>query len=357
MSTRNISLKCVLCNTNFIISKYYLKLRDENYYNFCPHCYDSYIRRKQFLCTIPKNLWKDIILNNEIDFDIGIKIFGNSSKIKIYFKGNCVKCNKEFKARYDKLRDRKIFPMVKMCTSCTRLETSRSEIARLSNSRAQLITQNIPEIKSKNIKRSKKWWKNLSKDKKDYYLKSFVNNRLRMQNDPEYARNIRIKSSVIISGEYYINNEWIKFDSGYELLYLHSLINKNLTIKRCDFSIPYGKFKYNPDFLIIDNCNNKKSIIEIKGSFYKNRIKEKGIAANDYIIKNKIADEYIIYDQNYLLKNNILIKESSTFVWKQIRNIYNGNNVRFTNEKHREIAEIGRSRWYKKNKNKINIAI
>jgi hypothetical protein len=69
------------------------------------------MRRKKFLETISKHFWKGIIVDNEIDFDEGISIFGNNSRIKIYFKGNCVKCNKEFRARYDKLRDRKVFPM------------------------------------------------------------------------------------------------------------------------------------------------------------------------------------------------------------------------------------------------------
>jgi len=116
------------------------------------------------------------------------------------------------------------------------------------------------------------------------------------------------------------------------------------------FTIPYGRFRYNQDFMIIQN--SKRTIVEIKG-YYHNRTEEKSKAARQFIKNTGLADEYLLLQCKDLKKLGILEKLSSVYVWKQIRKIYNGSNIKFTHHKHTEIAKIGRSRFYKNIKNQV----
>jgi hypothetical protein len=345
MKKQNEKLKksCSLCGDDYIISRYAMEHRKIDS-NFCFRCYDSSIRRKLMLLITPQHLYSDIILNNQINFDEGVKYLGKNFKCKIFLFGSCSICGINFRSRYDKLKGRKVYPFAKLCTKCVREETCRSEVARESNRKAQLITQNLPHIKNNNSMRSKRYWKSLTKTERENLLKPFTEQNEKIKNDPEYSSQIRKSSGLTISGRININGKWIEFDSGYELLYLNYIKNMNdITIRRCDFVIPYGKYTYNPDFLIINN--DKKTIVEIKG-YYKNRIEEKEKAAISFVNSNDIADEYCIL--------GILEKESSVYVWKQIRKIYDGQNIKFTHDKHREIAAIGRSRFNRNRRNSLN---
>ena len=287
------------------------------------------------------------VLNKfEIDFDCGLEYFGKSFCTKIKLVGKCENCGEDFKARYDKLRNRKIFPFEKLCTKCIRVLTSRSAEAKANNSKAQLIAQNKPSRLKQNTESSKRWWRNLDPATKTTLLGPFRKHNKKLQNNPQYAAENRRRSGKTITGEVLINNKWIKFDSGYELLFLYSKNDSECTIRRCEFVIPYGKFTYNPDFWVAED--GATSVIEIKG-YYNNRCDLKAAAAQTYIKDTGIADIYTIIGIKELKKAGILEKESSTYVWKQIRKIYNGSNIKFTHKNHQLIAKHGK-RWYYKNK-------
>jgi hypothetical protein len=171
-----------------------------------------------------------------------------------------------------------------------------------------------------------------------------------MQIDPEYAYKHKRKSGNI-SGEVLLGQTFIKFDSGYELLFLCSL-PESVIIRRCQHAIAYGKHFYHPDFFLI-YPNGKRVIVEIKG-FHKNRVDEKRDAALLYIKESGIADDYSLLDTNALIKLGILSGVGGARLWKQIRRLANERTIRFTEAKHREIAKIGCSRYYKNCKNQLN---
>jgi len=170
-----------------------------------------------------------------------------------------------------------------------------------------------------------------------------------MQIDPEYANKHRRRSKSI-SGRVLINGRWIRFDSAYELIFLWYAKDRFKTIRRCRFAIAYGSHFYHPDFMVID-LSGARSIVEIKG-FYKNNVIEKQRAARKYIAENSVADSYVLYDTNKLIRDGILLKIGSRYMWQQIAEINNATTIAFADKKHKRIAEIGYQRFNKEVKNK-----
>jgi len=173
-----------------------------------------------------------------------------------------------------------------------------------------------------------------------------------MQIDPEYASAHRRRSRSI-TGKLLINDQWIVFESAFELLFLWNIKDKYDIIRRCNFAIPYGGHFYHPDFFLIDNVGSR-IIAEVKG-YYNNNVARKQKAAEQYINETGIADFYILYDTTKLLADGILYGIGGGRMWKQIREIFDEQIITFADPKHRRIAEIGLSRFRREIKNQKNI--
>ena len=93
-------------------------------------------------------------------------------------------------------------------------------------------------------------------------------------------------SHKTLHGSYY----GIKFESSYELGFIHHCIKNNIPIKRCDVQIPYltgnESHFYYPDFIV----NN--SIIEIKGKIDE-WSKIKSLAAKDFCSKHNMNYQFL----------------------------------------------------------------
>jgi len=296
---------------------------------FCSACL---IRRRtmtKIYEAIPVE-YHSLLDSNIISFDMAEKYIANiSSSIIVSF--TCIKCHADKQIRWCKLLERKHSRAEKICCSC--LQSS-------------INTQDSHLLAHR--ERSKKLWH------RDAYrvkcIKAFQEHNKKMQLDVDYAQ-LHKRKSKSVTGELLVGDRFIKFDSGFELIYLASL-PENVIIRRCNFPISYKNRYYHPDFLVID-ASNKKTIVEIKG-FYKNAVEEKQAAAIQYISQTKIADDYILYDTDRLLKEGILEGTGGGYFWKQIRKINNGRIIRFTDSKHQQIAEHGRNWRIKDSDNKKN---
>jgi len=173
-----------------------------------------------------------------------------------------------------------------------------------------------------------------------------------MQTDPEYAGRHRRRSKSVTGGVL-IGDQWIKFDSAFELLFLWSIRGKHLIIRRCGFAIAYGSHFYHPDFFIIDNAG-RRTIVEIKG-YYNNNVLEKQKAAEQYVEETGVADFYILYDTDRMISEGILLGIGGARMWKQIREIYDEAVIAFTDPKHQRIAEVGLSKFRRETKDKENV--
>jgi hypothetical protein len=268
------------------------------------------------------------IFANLIEYEIAIQYLCNIST-NTCVKFTCQKCNGINIMRWRDLERRKYHKYDNICSKCL-----------------NKLIQNNPEKLEANKNNAKKLW--YSEDYKSRCLRAFESHNKKMQLDPKYANKHRRKSKSV-TGKILIDNQLIIFDSAFELIFLWSIRGKYNIIRRCDFAIAYNNHFYHPDFLVVDNDNNR-IIIEVKG-FYKNNIIAKQKAAEQYIIETNIADSYILYDTERLLSESILHGIGGAYMWKQIKEINHEAIISFTDPKHQRIAEIGINRFRKEIKN------
>ncbi len=314
----------------------------------CNKCAFKLNRFKKLFDLVPEKYHKEILQQFQINFSVARKYLRNFST-KIDLKCDCIKCSKSYITRFDKIFKRKYFNGQQICPICLPKLISNSQTHKLNNSEAQLIAQNKPDRLFKNQNKARLLWKDNNYKRK--CLVGFSKHNQKMQTDPAYA-NKHKRRSKSVSGIIKINNYNIRFDSMYEVIFLWYVKDEYKVIRRCEFAIVYGNHFYHPDFFLIGK-NGERVIIEVKG-FYKNKILEKKKAAEEYILKTNIADSYEIYDTDRLIREGILIGVGSGRLWKQIKEIYNAGVITFTDSKHKQIAEIGRRRFIKLQKNQNN---
>ena len=319
----NCEICGIPCKTTNHNLRYRKHFKDEQY---CQSCIIRMTKCKVVLGKVPQQ-FHDQVMNNCINFDIAIQYL-KDVRTNLVVKFDC-ECGKSCEIKWNKLHDRKHDRLKPICYECLQRKINTAE----------------DRIKD-HSERSIQLWSN--KDYRNKCIKSFAKHNHRMQIDTAYAhKNKRRCRSV--SGSIIFNDHKISFDSGYELIFIDFIYDKCYKIRRCEFSIPYGMRYYHPDFYIL-YPDGKSVIVEIKG-YYKNNVKEKQTAASMYIKETGIADDYILYDTDKMLSDGILDKIGGAYMWKQIRRIYHDRTIEFAEEKHRRIAEIGYSRYFKESKN------
>jgi hypothetical protein len=180
---------------------------------------------------------------------------------------DCTSCSSSyFENKHDLLERGDI----DICGSCLRRKKCRSPERRASNSRAQFIAQNRPEVKEKMSAALKATWVRDYDSRCESMKKSYANNpshrenvsksSLRNWQRDEYARKIELKS----------RSKWghykgIFYQSLCELAFLLWCEDNDKTVRRFVGSIPYefdGKIRsYRPDFVV-----DEKLVIEVKHS-------------------------------------------------------------------------------------------
>jgi hypothetical protein len=326
-SYKRTAFKCDICAKDTIIRVVALKRKKK--INGKLLCFSCWKRRQTMAKTydaVPIEYHK-FLDANLIDFDIAEKYLQDiQSSICVSFE--CISCNMTKTLRWCKILARKFDAGVKICYSCLQ--------SKINNRDDYLEAHRV---------RGTEMWKHQEYRKK--CIKGFEAHNKKMQLDVEYSQKHRRKSKSV-SGEILIGDKFVKFDSGFELIYLAGLDHASI-VRRCNFAISYKKRYYHPDFMVISN--GRKTIVEIKG-FYKNAVEEKQEAAIAYIAKTKIADNYILYDTDRLLREGILIGTGGGHFWRQIRKINNERIVRFSDVKHQQIAATGKNKNSKIEKNK-----
>ena len=198
--------------------------------------------------------------------------FFKNSKIKVCY--DCIECGEKSQSVLNKMLKRKHFYNQGICSLCINKVVRNTEVERKLNSERQKISQNKPDVISKQrasqIKRHKdpelkERYREIGKElwrRKDYREKQ-VQSALDNWKNPEYASKV-IKNSKTggLSGVY----KGIEYDSSYELSFLMKLEENNELefVSRSTIKIRYqkesGKFgSYYPDFFY------RNKLIEVKG--------------------------------------------------------------------------------------------
>jgi small nuclear ribonucleoprotein (snRNP)-like protein len=277
--------------------------------------------------VLPENFHSDVF-KWDIDFDVAIKYLKDvNSKILVSYE--CETCGENCQTEWSKILVRKNHRFSKLCYICLQRLINTSE-----------------DVLSDHKERSIKLWEN--PDYRSKCLKSFEEHNRLMQTDVEYSAKHRRRSRSVY-GSILINGHNIRFDSGFELIFISRIKEECDVIRRCENAIAYGSHFYHPDFYLV-YPSGKRVIAEIKG-YYKNNITEKREAAIRYIQETGVADEYVLYDVDLLLAEGILSGLGGTNMWKQIKKIYEQESITFSDPEHRRIAEIGYRRFYKEKKN------
>ncbi len=276
--------ECSICKEIFAIEKVGIvrrKIRPGE--PICQKCYKEISKWSRNATYYPNEL--QLILKEEVwDYNLVKsfleKISGSKKKVKFI----CKQCGKKEVMRIDRMARRKICGFQQICKKCSLKFAVSSEECRESNSKAQYIAQNRPEVLEK---------QRLSQLKL-------------MKKDPLYAEKRCSKS--FISGKI----KGFRFDSSWELYFIVCCWeSKDIeSISRYDGSIEYfdcggKKRKYYPDFVVCYKNGNEK-IIEIKGSKKYNNFHEKFNAAR---IKHGI--NYIVLEEKDLLSMGIKFKTES----------------------------------------------
>lgn len=176
-----------------------------------------------------------------------------------------------------------------ICRICIRKSVGNDKNWKKSNSAAQKITQNKPEVKLKNSNSLKKTWSNPKIRKKWHAgitksnqnlqkrLKNSIAFKEKFKNDSSYRDKVldNWKNFKGITGVFYSRkNGKIRFDSSYEFFYLLECDFKNKKVERCKFRLPYllnGESRfYKPDFFEED-----KIVKEIKSSYTRDKYQVK----------------------------------------------------------------------------------
>lgn len=210
----------------------------------------------------PDEIYNLKIENKNIPFEIAQKYFKDfNSKIKVEYI--CAKCNKRDITQFQHLKERSI--NVPYCNNCwLKIRTSENSNWLKKNSDSQLVIQNLPEVKKKNVESVKKFWRDNPDKLAAMREKILANPNVRNYN---------------YNNGYYIleDGDRILFESSYELIYIWYCEQHKILIRRFnkkDGFIKYfnvAKMKesiYKPDFMI-----NEDTIVEIKGTKI-NKVKE-----------------------------------------------------------------------------------
>ncbi len=332
MKIVRVDFVCEKCGKPHTTTNHNLRYRDHNKdEHICFKCLLKMQKSSEVFNAIPVEYHNQIFAGC-IDYDLAIRyLVGVSSKVLVKFE--CRQCTQHCLIRWSKLADRAHNKYDNICAHCLRS-----------------LINNDPIMLESNRQKTKLLWND------DNYrtkcLKAFASHNKAMQTDQEYANRHRRKSHSV-AGTILINGQWIRFDSGFELIFLWNTRDRYVKIRRCDFVIAYGKHFYHPDFFVIDK-SGRRSIIEIKG-YYRNNVEQKQEAATRYIADTGIADSYDLYDTDRLMDDGIILGVGGTYMWDQIRRINNGTTITFSDPKHSRIAEIGQRRYYREIANQKNI--
>ena len=344
---RRITFDCKMCDKSTMVTFLSWSHRDHFAKEFlCNKCCVRLNLSKKLFAALPKKYHKEVCKTHKVPFELLNLVKGTSSKVLIH--GVCKNCGNEFNSIIRNITERHYFRNEPYCKKCLIKLVPKLPQQLLNNSKAQLIAQNTPERLNQNILTSRRLWKEGKFGLR--CLRAFSKHLERMQTDPEYALTIR-RNRRSIAGVVNINGHKIRFDSSYELIYLWYIKDKVDFIRRCEFRIAYGSHFYHPDFMICQNGIRK--IIELKG-YYEKDVYETQKAAIEYIKQTNVAEEYQLYDTNRLIKEGILQGRNSNQLWQQVRRIFKHGVITFTQDKHRQIAEIGRKKWYKERRHKTN---
>jgi hypothetical protein len=331
MKIISVEYDCEICGTECKTTNHNLRYRkhykEEHY---CQKCIIKLTKCASVFDALPAK-YHPQVFDGCIDYELAIKHLSEvRTNLEVSFK--CA-CGSVCRIRWNKLQDRKNSKLESICYVCLQSAINNSE-----------------EVLRQHSERSRKLWEN--QDYRSKCMVGFENHNNRMQKDVEYAHKHKRRSRSV-SGVAEISGHNIKFDSGFELIFIDYIWDKCDVLRRCEFPISYGSHYYHPDFYIV-YPDGKSVIVEIKG-YYRSNVELKQKAADDYIRKTGVADEYVLYDTDRLLQESILTGLGGARMWSQIRKINNVRNITFTEEKHRRIAKVGRSRYYREKEDSENI--
>ena len=239
----------------------------------------------------------------------------------VIIEGICEICGESFTITYASLKKRTRCDILshQICNKCILKYVTSSEEWRKSNSKAQKIAQNRPEVLEKMriavkasktpevLKRhseaSKKMWKD-----SNYREKHAKGMKKALENMSEESYERMTRKNRFYSGWYNSVFGKIFFNSSWELAFI-IWCEQNKEVKsltRCKDKISYkdktGKIRfYLPDFDVVTEHNSY--IIEIKGRFNFDNVEEKK-KASDLFYKNK--KNYCLWFKRDLLQKRII---------------------------------------------------
>lgn len=324
VKVKRVEYECIGCDRDCITTDHNLRYRQHRKNElYCQRCLIKLGKAPAIFKAVPKEYHR-ALLSGEIDHAIAYKyLLGISTSIKVRFA--CHVCYKLCLLRWSKMLDRRNDKGEAICYKCLQTKINTS-----------------PTVMAAHRSRTEKLWQDAEFRRE--HLVGFESHRRRLQTDQDYAAKHKRRCRSV-AGTITLNGKTIRFDSAYELIFIAYITPRCLTVRRCEFTIAYGKHYYHPDFFVIFP-DNKRVIIEIKG-FYNNRVAEKQVAAQRYVTETGIADLYELYDTDRLLRDGVLRKLGGGYLWKQISEVCKHAVVTFSEAKHRKIAEIGVRRYRK----------
>lgn len=273
------------------------------YYDFKDNCPDEVI-----------NVFKNSIKEISYDYFIKYKDFWPKSKKKVF--GNCDVCGKHYVTSINSLISKKKLKSLHyrlICKNCIMSQACNDEDWKITNSNAQFIAQNRPEVKKKMSDSLKKTWSDDERAKKwiegmknscatqERKIKHSIASKKMWQNKEFVDKQMKnCKSFNGITGIFNSKNSGqIHFDSAYEFVFIFYMDLKNKKIQRFNGYIEYimnnEMHRYVPDF-VIDNC-----IYEIKSEYFLRKGPEgillKKDAAEKYVNDNDFNDYYLLYEK------------------------------------------------------------
>lgn len=314
-----VKYDCEFCDAPCETTNHNLRYR-KHYKNkhYCQKCIIRLCKASRVFDRIPVKYYKSALLD-ELDFDVAKKYLQEvRTNVKVLYL--CDKCDKNVRIRWCKILDRKHEKFSKLCNICLQRRISNDE-----------------DMKRQNVEHSRGLW--ADKGFREKALASFMEHNRKMRFDVEYSQRYRRKSRSVV-GVIIIDRREIEFDSGYELIFIHEIIDKCSVFRRCLTPIKYEHGYYHPDFFIIRDGISE--IVEVKG-YYNNNVGKKAEAAERFIIETGIADKYSFYNTTRLIEEGILSGVGGARMWKQIKKVNNARIIKFAEEKHKKSAEIGRS--------------
>lgn len=298
------------------------------------------LKGKKIYTRYPEEVKKQYYENGFITFELYSKNRDIRSK-KILCKLRCIACDNEDLISTKALGKRALIKEP-VCRKCVMgVVTSNPEWLN-KNSEAQKKIQSTPEQKLKNAMGVSRFWKNNPDIKKIISEKASK----RYQDDLEYRRKINeggAKNPFSLKGEFFFRKEeWIKFESSYELCFLvwAEKNNKIKKIIRCNFSIEYHfcdkTFNYFPDYITI--YDDEKVLTEIKSKrniFFLNK-KEKEMSKIPYaekFVKENNLDRYDFISEDHDLADEISFKRSCG-IRKMCKELYYQGIMRLSSKNH-----------------------